>query len=203
MLFRSAVPIHREFTATAIALEKSGQDFNQIFAAVCRQALVGCATNSNLRYDDSARYVFAGLWLWVNNAGAAKLQGRHDWAQHFIGGGAFEGYLDIGPRAAVTKETIDSRDPGNRYDLDDLAATLLGSRWMDLATSGGPAQAKRWLELWATGQMSLSNSLPKLQLGQLPQFQQAEVDRVQKVRAFVNESLQLPPESPPPAPPQR
>jgi len=195
------VPLDREFTASAVASEKSGADFDQIFAHLCRQALDKAAGSPKFRLDDWARSIFGGLWQWANSTGHPKLQGRKDWALHFIGGGTFEGYLDLGPRAAVAKEKTDSHNAGNRYDLDDLAATMLGARWMDIATNGGLDQTKRWLELWATGKLTLSKSLPKLEFGQMPQFEAAQADRVQKVRAFVNAALQPPPEPPPSAPP--
>ena len=190
---RVIVPLDREFSTAAAALEKSGSNFDQIFAHLCRQALGQAAANPKLRLDDCARSMFGGLWQWANSTGNPKLQDRKDWAQHFIGGGTFEGYLDAGPRAAVTKEKIDARNSDNRYDLDDLAATMLGSRWMDIATTGGLEHTKRWLELWATGKLTLSRSLPKLELGQMPQFQEAQPERVEKVRAFVNAALQPPP----------
>lgn len=191
----------REFTDSAIALEKAGANFDQIFAKLCRQALDKAATNSQVRLDDCARFMFGGLWRWATTGGHPKFQNQSDKAQHFIGGGAFEGYFDLGPRAAVTKERLDSTHADNRFDLDDLAATLFGARWMEIATAGDAAQTKRWLELWATGKLTLSGSLPKMEFGQMPQFAVADGDRVQKVRDFVNAALQPPPKPASPEPP--
>ena len=78
-----------------------------------------------------------------------------------------------------------------------MAATMLGSRWMDLATHGAPEQKRRWVTLWATGKMTLSKSLPKLQYGQLPQGEQARSEVVQKIRDECTAALKLPEESPP------
>jgi hypothetical protein len=133
--------------------------------------------------------MFGGLWLWVREGGNAALQGQNDKAQHFIGGGAFEGYLDSGKRAGVTKERIDSRDANNYFDLDDMAATFLGSRWMDLATQ---TNGQHWIELWATGKMTLSRSLPKLNNGHLPPGKQATPEQIHAIRDAVDSALKAP-----------
>lgn len=194
LVITNVIPMDREYAAQAGKLEKDGLSFDKIFAQLCQRTLDQAATNPKLRLDDCTRSMFGGLWQWVNATDHPKFQGRHDWAQHFIGGGAFEGYLDLGPRAAIAKEKKDSRDPGNQYDLDDFAATMLGSRWMDIAMK--PEQTKQWLELWATGQLSLDR-LPKLEFGRLPKSSQPHAEQLDRVRAFVNTALQFPPTEPP------
>lgn len=166
---------------------------DQIFAELCRTALANADANPKYRLDDQARSVFGGLWIWMGRRGNARLQGRHDWAFHFIGGGAFEGYWDTGRSAALIKERLDANDPGNRFDLDDMAATMLGARWVELATRSDPADARRWIQLWATGRYTLSRSLPPLRYGQMPQGELATAEQVAAIRRAVDESLTLPP----------
>jgi hypothetical protein len=192
----SGVSLDRQIADMAQRLS-SDLDFNEVFSQVCRAALAYCDDHPKTQPDDCARSVFGGLWIWTREGGRPTLQGRNDWALHFIGGGAFEGYFDVGKRAAVRKEEHDARAGGNHYDLDDLAATLLGARWIEIATTGTPEQSRAWLHSWATGEKNLSRTLPKLQFGQLPASEQASSATVQRVRAFVEDSLKLPAEPPP------
>ena len=181
-----------KFAEQASALQKRGFNFDQIFAELCKTALADLDKDPKLRLDDYIRSVFGGLWLWTRNGGSPVLQGRNDWALHFIGGGAFEGYWDAGNRAAVTKETIDSNDPNNFYDLDDMAATMLGSRWMDIAVNTDDATGRRWVEAWAAGRNTISGTLPRLEFGHLPPGQRATPDQVKKVRAAIEAALKPP-----------
>jgi hypothetical protein len=187
---KTIVPYDDKFADQAAALQKRGYGFDQILAELCKTALANVDKNPKLRLDDHIRSVFGGLWLWTRKGGSPSLQGRNDWAQHFIGGGTFEGYWDAGRTAAVTKEKIDSSDPSNFFDLDDLAATMLGSRWIDLATRD---DGRRWIELWATGKRTLSRSLPKLNYGHLPPGQQATSEQIRAIRDAVDSALALPP----------
>jgi hypothetical protein len=181
------------FAQQAATLQQRGWNLDQIFAELCRTALANADSNPKYRLDDQIRSVFGGLWIWMGRGGNGRLQGRHDWAFHFIGGGAFEGYWDTGRSAALTKERLDARDPGNRFDMDDMAATMLGARWVELATRSDPADARRWIELWATGRYTLSRSLPALRYGQMPQGELATAEQVAAIRRAVDESLTLPP----------
>ena len=183
------VPLDTKFQSQAAALQRSGANFDVIFRELCKSTLAEAGKSSPLHLDDCARAMFGGLWLWAREGGNPSLQGRNDWAQHFLGGGAFEGYWDSGKRAGVRKEQIDSRDPENYFDLDDMAATFLGSRWMDLATQ---AQGRRWIELWATGKLTLSRSLPKLNFGHLPPGKQATSEQIRAIREAVDSALTLP-----------
>lgn len=184
------VPLDTIFARQAASLQRSGADFEVIFRQLCRATVDAAAKNPRLRLDDCVRSMFGGLWLWARDGGNPALQGRQDWAQHFIGGGAFEGYWDSGKKAGIRKEQIDSRDPHNYFDLDDLAATMLGSRWMDIATQ---PDGRRWLELWATGKLTLSRSLPKLNYGHLPPGQQATSAQIRAIRDAVDSALTVPP----------
>jgi hypothetical protein len=95
--------------------------------------------------------------------------------------------------AAVTKERIDMTDPNNYFDLDDMGATMEGARWMDLAGDEDTNRAKRWIELWATGQYTLSRSLPKLHWGHMPPGTNAPESRIQAVKAEIDAAIVLPP----------
>lgn len=184
----SVVSLDRRFADTASALAKEKLDFDQIFARLCRQAL---DEPSQLPVADRVRSMFGGLWLWARSGGAPVLQGQRDKALHFLGGGVFEGYFDAGRRAAVTKEQRDSRHLDNFFDLDDLAATIMGARWMDVALTGDTEQ---WLKLWATGEYSLSKSLPKLRWGHLAtgSEQEATVEQIEAIDREITELITLP-----------
>jgi hypothetical protein len=155
------------YAAQASQWQQRGQDFEQIFTALCATALSNTDQNTTLRIDDQVRAMFGGLLRWSRTGGRPQLQNQYDKALHFIGGGAFEGYLDAGRAAAVTKERLDSQRFDNFFDLDDMAATIMGARWVDIAVGGDAARTRRWLELWATGQYSLAKSLPKLHWGHM------------------------------------
>ena len=184
-----------KFAEQASALQKRGFNFDQILSELCKTALADVERNPQLLLDDHIRSVFGGLWLWTRRGGSPSLQGRNDWALHFIGGGAFEGYWDAGRTAAVAKEKIDSTDPNNFYDLDDLAATMLGSRWIDLAVNTDDTKGRRWIESWATGKRTLSRSLPTLKFGHLPPGQQATSEQIRAIRAAVESALTVPSDS--------
>jgi protein-tyrosine phosphatase len=196
---KNIVPLDRKFADQAAALAKRGFDFDRIFAELCQTLIGETEKNPKLPIEDAARSMFGGLWLWARNGGSPRFQGQNDKAQHFIGGGAFEGYWDAGRRAAVTKERMDMHDPDNYFDLDDMAATMMGARWMDLAGAEDPAQARRWVELWATGRYSLSRSLPRLHWGHMPPHADASAESIRAVRAEIDAAITLPP--PPPGTP--
>ncbi|MDW8344699.1 MAG: hypothetical protein RMM51_09435 [Verrucomicrobiae bacterium] len=180
------------FADQAARLQRQGWSFDLIFSELCRTALANVEANPKLQLHDQIRSVFGGLWLWMSRGGNAHIQGRHDWAFHFIGGGAFEGYWDVGRSAALTKEQLDAKNPHNRFDKDDLAATLLGARWMELATRSDPAQARRWVELWATRQLTIERSLPPLRYGQMPKGERASAETIAAIRRDIDAALHLP-----------
>ena len=194
------VPRERKFADQAVALAKRGLDLDRIFAELCQTVISETGQNPKLRIDDSVRSMFGGLWLWARGGGSPRFQGQTDKALHFIGGGAFEGYWDVGRRAAVTKERIDRQDPNNFFDLDDMAATMMGARWMDLASAEDSAQARRWVELWASGQFTLSRSMPRLHWGRMRPGTDAPPERVVAVKAEIDAAITLPPPPPPTAP---
>ena len=177
------------FVARAAELEKAGKDFDTIFAQLCQLALDHLAQDSTRRPDDQARALFGGLWLWARAGGKPALQGQLDKALHFIGGGAFQGYWDAGRSAAVIKEEADRRDPGNAFDLDDMAATMIGARWMDLATGDDQQKNRAWLERWATGKLTLSRSLPKLDFGRFHKGAQPPPELVKSVQETIHAAL--------------
>jgi hypothetical protein len=181
-----------QYAVLAGNLQRSGWNFDQIFAELCKTVLSNCDRNPKLPLDDQARAMFGGLWLWTRKGGSPVLQGQNDKALHFIGGGAFQGYWDVGRSAAIIKEEIDKRDPNNFFDLDDMAATMMGARWVDIATSENLQQNRRWLELWATGRYTLSRSLPKLAFGHMEPGKNASPERIKAVRDAVNAALTPP-----------
>ena len=198
---KRAVPRERKFADQAAELARNGRDLDRIFAELCTTVIGETAQNPKLRIDDSARSMFGGLWLWAHGGGNPRFQDQTDKAQHFIGGGAFEGYWDVGRRAAIAKEQIDRQDPNNYFDLDDMAATMMGARWIDLATAEDRTQARRWIELWASGQYALSRSMPKLHWGHLPPGLTASAERISAIKAEIDAVITLPPLSLPPAAP--
>ena len=181
------------FADQATALQQRGYNFDQIFGELCKTALANSDSNPKFHIDDQVRSLFGGLWMWMSKGGNGTLQGRQDWAFHFIGGGAFEGYWDLGRTAAVIKERADSRDPNNRFDLDDMAATMLGARWVDLVENSTPSEGRRWVELWATRRFSITGALPRLRYGQMPQGKEATEQQIAIIRRAVDEALTLPP----------
>jgi len=201
---------NRAFAERALALQKSGADFDHIFTGLCDLVLSNVDQNPKLRYDDQARAMFGGLWLWTRQSGRPLFQGQPDKALHFIWGGTFEGYWDAGRPAAVRKEQLDMQTPGNAYDLDDLAATIMGTRWVDVAANSTPEQARRWFEMWASGRCTLTKSLPKLHWGRLKPGTEPSPAIVEEINKEITEAVALPtpaplstfpphPNAPPPA----
>jgi hypothetical protein len=192
--------LDKAFAAKAAELQKLNYDFDQIFTELCRAVLVDSAQNPKRDLEDIARSMFGGLWLWARHGGTPRFQDQNDKAQHFIGGGAFEGYWDSGRTAAVTKERNDMQDPHNYFDLDDMAATMMGARWMDLATAPDEAEARRWIELWASGQYTLTRSLPKLHWGHMPPGASPSAEKIQAIKTEIEAAITLPPLAPPTPP---
>ncbi|MEI8063559.1 MAG: hypothetical protein WCH84_05805 [Verrucomicrobiota bacterium] len=182
----------RKFADHAAVLAKRGFDFDRIFAELCTTVIGETAKNPKLRIDDAARSMFGGLWLWIRGGGNPHFQGQNDKAQHFIGGGTFEGYWDVGRRAAVTKERIDMQSQNNYFDLDDMAATMMGARWIDLATTEDHSQARRWIELWASGQYTLSRSMPRLHWGHMRLGTAPTAEKIIAIKAEIDAAIILP-----------
>ncbi len=141
-------------------------DLDTLLSVMCATALQKTAAADGRPLEDEIRAVFGGLWIWSRNQGQPRFQHRHDLALHFIGGGAFQGYWDAGTSAALVKERADARGPGGRYDLDDLAATMLGARWIELATTGTADQNRAWIERWARRRSTLATAIQPLRFGQ-------------------------------------
>jgi len=213
-------PVEDErFAALARRLEVRGWDFDRIFAELCRAALTNAAANPHVHLEDEARSIWGGLWLWTREGGAPLFQagghaplesmpggridhGFHDlreleihYAQHFIAGGMFEAYFDLGREAGVTKERIDS-GMDDYFDFNKVAVTTMGARWVDLAANGDPAQNRRWVELWASGRYTLSQSMPKLHWGHLPPGVSATRADIRAVEQEVDGAMNLPAENP-------
>jgi hypothetical protein len=189
---KKVVAADNQYALLAGNLQRAGWSFDRIFTELCKTALSNCDRNPKLRLDDQVRAMFGGLWLWARKGGSPVLQGQNDKALHFIGGGAFEGYWDVGQSSAIIKEEIDRRDPNNFFDLDDMAATMMGARWMDIATSENPQQNRRWLEVWATGRYTLARSLPKLAFGHMEPGKGAPPEKIKAVQNAVNTAMTPP-----------
>lgn len=192
---RDIVPQDTRYAALAKKLQVKGMDFEHMFGEMCQVVLTNVNTDAKLRLDDQVRAMFGGLWIWSRNGGSPTFQGQNDKALHFIGGGAFEGYFDVGRSAAIIKEEVDRQDPNNFFDLDDMAATMMGARWVDIATSENVKQARAWVELWASGNYTLSRSLPKLHWGHMEPGSNAPPEKVKAVLAEITAAM-LPPEVP-------
>ena len=183
------------YAALAAKLQSKNVDFDHIFQDLCQMVITNVNTNARTRLDDQVRAMFGGLWLWCRNGGTPEFQGQNDKAMHFIGGGAFEGYFDVGRSAAIIKEEIDRQDPNNYFDLDDMAATMMGARWVDIATAENAKQARAWVELWASGKDTLSRSLPKLHWGHIEPGNDAPPEKVKAVLDAITAAI-VPPEVP-------
>ena len=189
---RIGSPADEDYALLARTLHQRGWNFDQIFAASCQRALTNALIAGKQPIQDQVRAVFGGLWLWSRRGGAPALQGQNDKALHFIGGGVFEGYWDMGRRAAVTKERIDSKDLDNFWDFDDLAATIMGARWMDVALDGDADHTRRWIELWASSRYTLSRSLPQLKFGHMRPGQRASPEQVEAIDRQITAALVFP-----------
>jgi hypothetical protein len=192
---KDITPEDNKYAALATTLKANGMDFDHIFQAMCKTALTNATTNPRLRLDDEVRAMFGGMWKWALNGGSPEFQGQNDKALHFLGGGAFEGYFDVGRSAAVIKEELDRQNLDNFFDMDDMAATMMGARWVDLATSENTNQARAWVELWASGKSTLSRSLPKLHWGHMEPGSNAPPEKIKAVLADINAAM-IPPEVP-------
>src|SRR5882724_891454 len=192
---RPIIPEDNKFAALAAKLQTKNLDFDHIFQDLCQMVITNVSTNARTRLDDQVRAMFGGLWLWCRNGGTPQFQGQNDKAMHFIGGGAFEGYFDVGRSAAVIKEEVDRQDPNNFFDLDDMAATMMGARWVDIATAENTKQARAWVELWASGKDTLSRSLPKLRWGHIEPGNDAPPEKVKAVLDAITAAI-VPPEVP-------
>lgn len=192
---RDIVPQDAKYDALAKKLQAKGMDFERIFGELCRTVLTNVNADAKLRLDDQVRAMFGGLWMWCRNGGSPQFQGQNDKALHFIGGGAFEGYFDVGRSAAIIKEEVDRQDPNNFFDLDDMAATMMGARWVDIATSENVKQSRAWVELWASGKYTLSRSLPKLNFGHMEPGSDAPPEKVKAVMQAISAAI-VPPDVP-------
>src|SRR5947208_791126 len=102
------VPPDNAFAARATELQKTGASFDTIFTELCKLVIADLDAKPKLRNDDQVRALFGGLWLWMRQGGKPTLQNQTDKALHFIGGGTFQGYFDMGWDAAIAKERLDS-----------------------------------------------------------------------------------------------
>ena len=69
---------------------------------------------------------------------------------------------------------------------------LMGARWMDLAAGTDPAQARHWLELWASEKYTLSRSLPNLHWGQLPSGRSPPAEKIMAIKAEIDAAITIP-----------
>jgi len=204
------------FAVLARDLQARGWSFDDIFAKLCRTALTNAQANPQLSIQDEARSIWGGMWLWtcktieplpLFHAGGfgnlhATADGKYDhgydlvtlqkhYAQHFIAGGMFEAYFDMGRKAGVQKERLNSVT-GDYFDYNKVAVTTMGARWVDVAVEGDAQHAKRWLELWSSGRYSLSKSMPKLHWESLPPFVDATPERIKAVEDEVDAAIKFP-----------
>jgi hypothetical protein len=204
------------FAVLARDLQARNWSFDDIFAKLCRVALTNAQANPQISIQDEARSIWGGMWLWtcktieplpLFHAGGfgplhARADGKFDhdydlvtlqkhYAQHFIAGGMFEAYFDMGRKAGVQKERLNSVT-GDYFDYNKVAVTTMGARWVDVAVEGDAQHAKRWLELWASGRYTLSKSMPKLHWESLPPFVDSTPERVKAVEDEVDAAITFP-----------
>lgn len=198
-------PEDTKFANMARDLQARNWSFDDIFAKLCRTALTNAQDNPRISIQDEVRSLWGGMWLWTCKAieplplfhaggfgalhptGDGKFDHGYDlvtlqkhYAQHFIAGGMFEAYFDMGRKAGVQKERLNSAT-GDYFDYNKVAVTTMGARWVDVAVEGDAQHTKRWLELWASGQYTLSKSMPKLHWESLPPFVDSSPERVKAV----------------------
>ena len=164
---------HGDYRVLAESLEKSGVDFPEIFRRACALA------EKRGGGVQEAKVMLAGLVTWLGDRSLPRtvgLQGRLDWAFHFVYGAWLESIATgLGERAARAKEEKDAFTPGNVYDLDDLTATMLGARW-------ATREVARLAE-WGDGRRRLE-ALPALRMGKLAPRVLADERQLQSARDF-------------------
>lgn len=178
----------KEYGDEAERLAAQGLDFPAVFAGLCRHMLSGNARTVRNPRAETAN-MFRGLIRWTRNGGKPVFQGRGDWPVHFIYGGylaAVYGRM-VAEGAAYAKENRDAKTPGNFFDLDDLAITLMGARWASSA-GHGYGDLKLWAEAWASGRKSLG-SVPLLQFGPLPHGLLPSASQIERVLGFVRGAI--------------
>lgn len=153
----------RAYAAEAERLASDGRDFSLVFAGLCRLALRSNRISRDTRAE--VRDLFAGLIGWSKRGGRMRLQDREDWGLHFVYGAYLAGAYGkaVASAAARAKEEKDALTPGNAFDLGDWAVTLVGVRWAEGASHGGPD----WVRAWADGRRSLL-AIPGVPFGMLP-----------------------------------
>lgn len=158
--------------------EAAGVDFPEIFRQACALAVKrgGGAQETKV--------MLAGLVTWLGDRSLPRtvgLQGRLDWAFHFVYGAWLESIATgLGERAGIAKEEKDAFTPGNVYDLDDLTATFIGARWAS-------REAAR-LSDWGVGRRRLED-LPALRMGKLTPRIAADERQIQAARDFAVSAL--------------
>jgi hypothetical protein len=169
---------HADYRRLAEGLEGTGMGFPDIFRSACALAA------SRGGGAQEVKVMLAGLVTWLGDRErprAIGLQGRLDWAFHFVYGAWLESIVSgAGERAAIEKERRDAATPGNVYDLDDLAATFIGARW-------ARREVARLAE-WGDGRRHLC-SLPRFELGRLAPGVVADERRIEAARAFARAAL--------------
>ncbi|GAG44678.1 unnamed protein product, partial [marine sediment metagenome] len=178
-----------EYAGLIAYLDGQGASFDEIFRELCLHTVSSDSLFTNINPGFKIRAKFMALYKWTKNGGEPEFQERKDLALHFIYGGLLESYLSgLGYIAAYEKEKRDARKPGNYFDLDDMAATMIGARWASLAGRGFWAGA-RWVKPWASRIKTLDKSIPQLQFGGLPHGQIASSAEVKVVEQFVESAL--------------
>ena len=169
----------RRYKAEAERLAAQGLDFSAVFAGLARRLQDSPRFKSAPRREMAS--LFRGMIGWTRGGATPVFQSRQDWPLHFIYGGYFAATYGsaVAEAAALAKEEKDSLTPGNVFDLDDYAVTLIGARWATITL-----ERPQDLPLWTSGAKALS-LLPALPFGRLPHGRQPAPALLQRVRAFV------------------
>lgn len=165
-----------EVAALAKEAAARGEPFDGIFRAACSWAR---------GRSGAGRLVFGGLKRWTERGGAPLLQQRNDLALHLIFGGWLGATLGV-PAARIAahqKEVQDAWEPGNAFDLDDLAAGVAGAELAVRLT-----RQPTLLDAWAHGHRSLEG-LPRLELGKLAPRASGGAAEWRRVNRWVADAL--------------
>ena len=213
---KAAAVSPERFAGMARNLQARHWNFDHIFAALCQLALTNAVINPKTDIQDEVRSMWGGMWLWTCKsveplpmfcAGGLGIlkptgHGRFDhgydvvtlqkhYAQHFIGGGMFEAYFDLGRQAGVRKEDNNS-DAGDYVDYNKVAVVTMGAQWVDVAMQGDTEHTRQWVELWASSRYTLSKSMPRLHWGSLAPGIHASPEEVEAVNDEVRAAITFP-----------
>ena len=180
-------PGAKAYADEAERLSSQGLDLAGVFAGLCRR-LSGDGRLAR-RPRAAVADLFRGLIVWTRRGGRPSLHGRTDWPLHFAYGGLLgaAGGFAAAEAAGYAKEERDALTAGESFDLDDYAVTLIGGGWAQTAAEGS-AEARRWVEDWASGRRSLAAG-PAPAFGPLPPRRLPSATQIRAARDYARARL--------------